>query len=208
MKNIIIVVMVLIIVGGGIWFLLNSTPEPEELIMPEEAEEPEKVIVDEATDLKCEENDKYFVVLRESDPGVLDFIVKSKKSSDQIISCAYIVEEEDFELKNQQATYFLALTDNFLIFDRGTSPHRGLIVYSLAGHNEVYAGEYGGPLTVSNDTITYWALTDKEATIDNCPELNDFLNSGLGAAIYAYVSLDLSDLTKTELGEYMCSARQ
>jgi len=38
MKNIIIVVIVLIIVGGGVWFLLNSTPEPEELIMPEEVE--------------------------------------------------------------------------------------------------------------------------------------------------------------------------
>jgi len=213
MKNIIIVIIAVILVGGGIWFFLTSTPKPEKFVVPEEeiAEEieaPEKV-EDETTDLKCEENDEYFVISREFKPGVSDFLVKSKKSSGQSISCAYIVEEKDFELKNQEATYFLALTDNFFILDRGTAPSpRGLIVYDLASHKEVYAGQYAGPLTVSNDTIIYWAPTDKEVTIDNCPELNDFLVGGLGAGIDTYVSLNLSSLTKIELEEYRCSARQ
>ena len=161
--------------------------------------------------LNCEENSKYFVISREN-YGVSDFLVKSKTDSEQAISCSYIVEE-DFELKDMDATYFLALTDNFLILDRGTAPPpRALIVYDLGSRKEVYTDEYSsyppGSVSVLNDTITYWSPIDEKVTNDNCPELNEFLDTGLGVGIEAYVTLNLSDLTKEKLGEYRCSPRQ
>jgi len=48
MKNIIIVIVILILIGGGIWFFSTLTPEPEEVIIPEEeiTEEVEDEIAD------------------------------------------------------------------------------------------------------------------------------------------------------------------
>lgn len=159
-------------------------------------------------DIRCEESSKYFVILA-SRFSVSDFLVKYKTDKDQVIPCDYIVAEGDFEIKNQDATYFLALTDNFLLLDRGTAPPpRILIVYDLINREKVYTAKYSSHPSISNDTITYWTPTDEKVTEDNCPEINEFLGRSLGAEIEAYVTLNLTDLTKEESGEYRCSARQ
>jgi len=61
MKNIIIVILLVVLVGGGIWFLLNSAPEPEELIIPEEMTEEETELPeeDETASWQSYSNKKY-----------------------------------------------------------------------------------------------------------------------------------------------------
>lgn len=165
------------------------------------------------SNVSCKENSKYFVISRENN-GVSDFLVKNKTSNNQVIPCSYDVEEGNFELKNQTATYFLALTDNFLVLDMGTAPPpRTLIVYNLGSRNEIYTDSYSGlakvrDIGVLNDTITYWNPTNEKVTGENCPKLSEYTAGGLGAEIEAKISLNLSNLVKKELGEYRCQPTQ
>ena len=46
-------------VGGGIWFFSTLTPKPEEPIIPEEAESPEQVIIDETADWKIYRSEEF-----------------------------------------------------------------------------------------------------------------------------------------------------
>ena len=163
--------------------------------------------------ISCEESSKYFVISKRSEDYIKsDFLVKYKTDKDQVIPCDYIVAEGDFEIKNQEATYFLALTDNFLLLDRGTAPPpRTLTAYDLNSRKEVYNDQYSyrPPVSVSGDNITYWSPIDEEVTEDNCPEFYELYKLYSGSAeIEAYVTLNLVDLTKEELGEYRCSYRQ
>jgi len=161
------------------------------------------------SEVNCVENSKYFMISKKSDQITSDFLVKYKTNSGQKISCSYNAEKTDFEIKGLEATYFLALTDNFLIFDRGTAPPpRILIIYDLNSRKEVYIDKYSDPIDVSNEVITYWSPTDEKPTNKNCSKLQEYLSYGLGAEIEAYVSLDLSNLAKKELGERRCSATQ
>lgn len=176
--------------------------------------------LDYSTDnLSCEENYRYFVISKKSEDYIRsnfsDFLVKYKTDKDQVIPCDYLVAEGDFEIKNQDATYFLALTDNFLILDVGTAPPpRVLMVYNLGSREKVYTDQYSyypfDSFKVLNDTITYWTPTDEKVTKDNCPEFYELYKLyGYGVAeIEAYVILNLVDLTKEELGEHRCSYRQ
>lgn len=166
--------------------------------------------------LVCKESTKYFVISTEDiiKEGT-DFLVKYKAASaDQNIPCSYSAGINDFEIKNKYATYFLALTDNFLVLDSGTAPPpRGISIYNLNSRKEVYSGLYSffdnsHDISASGDVLTYWEPTDKAVTIENCPEMNDWISHGLGAGIEALISFDLSTLTKKELGQYRCSARQ
>jgi hypothetical protein len=167
--------------------------------------------------VSCKENSKYFLIAKENDTlGSSDFLVKKKTNKDQIIPCGYTIKKTDFELENQAATYFLALTDNFLILDSGTGPFpRGLTAYNLNSRQKVYVDNYSAGtdmnsdrITVINDVIKYWSPTNKEVNKENCPKLSEYSSEGLGAEIEAYVSLDLSTLVKKELGEYRCSPTQ
>jgi len=162
------------------------------------------------TNLNCKDSSNYFVISKDAEDGMgSDFLVKYKTNKDQIIPCGYIVEKTDFELKNQAATFFLALTDNFLILDRGTAPPpRVFIVYNLNTRKEVYTGSYSTPTSIKNDVFTYWRPTNEKTTNENCPKLSEYTVNGLGAEIEAYVSIDLSNLVKKESGEYRCSPTQ
>jgi len=158
----------------------------------------------------CKENDKYFVVSKElASEGSADFLVKYKTDKSQIISCDYTTGKTDFEIKDQLATYFLALADNFLVLDSGTAPEpRVFTVYDLNNRKKVYSGSYSSPISVQDDSMTYWSPADEKATVENCPKINEYLENGLGAGIESHAILDLSSLTKKELGEYRCSPRQ
>lgn len=160
-------------------------------------------------DVFCKENNNYLVVIKGSETGVSDFLIKNKTTSNKNVACSYNVDETDFELKNLEATYFLALTDNFLVLDIGTGPEpRGLIVYDLNTSRQVFTDQYSDLMSVTNDNLNYWDSTSQLATVDNCPELNEYLSGGLGATIETKVSLNLNTLLKKELGELRCVPRQ
>jgi len=162
----------------------------------------------EQGDLTCSENSKYIAIAK-SDNGVSNIIVKNKTDDSEQISCVYSAEKNDFELKSLKATYFLALTDNFLILDSGTAPEpRGLIVYKLSNQKKVFEDRYARPITTSGDTITYWSPTSIKPTKANCPQLNEWSAGGLGAVIEAHVTLDLTNLSKKDLREYRCNPTQ
>ena len=163
-----------------------------------------------ANEATCNESPKYFVV-EENHTGDVgtDHLIKYKTTESQHFECKYVVEKTDFEIKNEWADYFLALENNFLILDSGTGPAtRGLIVYDLTKRANVFSDTYSRPIIVKDSTIDYWAETQEKATQANCPELATYEGGGLGAAIDTHVILNLSTLTKKELGEKRCDARQ
>ena len=160
-------------------------------------------------DVICQENSKFLVITKGSKSGVSDFLIKNKADSNQNISCSYEVGKADFEIKNQAATYFLALTNNFLVLDLGTGPApRIMVAYNLNSRKKVFTDNYSSLTSAPGDIIRYWRKSAKEATISNCPKFDDYSGKGLGAIIEAYISLDLSTLVKKELGEYRCSPIQ
>lgn len=160
----------------------------------------------------CISNDKYFVTYKYLNGDVgSDILVKYKTNKGQNFSCNYEVEKNDFEIKNEWAEYTLALENNFLILDSGTGPDpRGLIIYNLDSRKKVYTDEYfEESVIIQNNTINYWSPTNQKATPENCFKFSEYEKNGEGAeGIDSHVVLDLSNLSKKELGEYRCSPRQ
>lgn len=151
----------------------------------------------------CQQNSKYFVVIRKTD--TTDFLIKTKTDANQNISCEYNVNQGDFEIKDQIATLFYALTDNFLMLDTGTAPPpRALTVYNLNTFKEIFNDSfyYNDFVSYDNDVIQYWSPTTRQVTIDNCPKLfSEYYGSGI---IDMRVNVDLSTLVREELGETRC----
>jgi len=160
--------------------------------------------------LTCNDSPKYFAVEKSlSDSVGSNILIKYKASTGQKFSCAYLVSEGDFELKNVMAEYFLAFTDNFLVLDSGTAPEpRGLIVYDLRSREKVFTDSYAKPVIVKGDTLEYWAKSDQKPTAENCPTLAENTKNYLGSVIMSKVSLDLSTLTKKDTGAFKCLATQ
>ncbi|MFA7309750.1 MAG: hypothetical protein WC050_02490 [Candidatus Paceibacterota bacterium] len=160
--------------------------------------------------LECHDSSKYFVVQKSlADSVGSNILVKYKASLDQELPCAYTVENGDFEIRNVVAEYFLTFTDNFLVLDSGTAPPpRGLVVYDLRSRARVFTDTYARPVTVTGDTIEYLSKTNQKPTLQNCPNLDDYTTSGLGAVIMSKVSVDLNSLNKTRSGEIECMATQ
>lgn len=159
--------------------------------------------------LTCLDNAKYRVVSKQIEAVASDILVKYKASGGENIPCNYLVDEADFEIKGLGATYVYALTDNFLLLDTGTAPTpRKITVYDLNMRKEVYNDFYSTPTSTKDDSLTYWTRVDEEVTITNCPEVDTWAASALGATIEAEVTLDLSTLTKKDLGERRCSPLQ
>lgn len=158
----------------------------------------------------CVSSDKYFVISQGQGYGVgSNILIKYKSSSSQSISCEYLKDDKDFEIKNDFAEYVMAIENNFLILDSGTGPDpRGLIIYDLNTRKKIYDDSYSKPVSISNNVIEYWTETKKIVTKENCPEYWSLEDGGVWAAIDARVSLNLLTLTKKESVEYRCSARQ
>jgi hypothetical protein len=151
------------------------------------------------------------MVIERSREGVegLDILVKYKKSASEVLPCAYKVESGDFELLNQDATYFFTFTDNFLVLDSGTAPSfRSLVAYDLRNRQKVFTDSYARPFSVSGDTLTYWSLVETKVTEKNCPNIAQYSEQGLSAVIENNVSVNLATLTKTVLPGTRCSAVQ
>jgi len=159
----------------------------------------------------CTSNNEYFIISEDpsNEGGGSNILIKKKTTANQNISCDYIVNHGDFEITGEFADYVLALENNFLILDEGTGPDpRGLVVYNLDTRTKIYQDSYSKPFDVKNNTLYYWAVTTTPVTTQNCPDSQKWEQEGLGSAIDAYVSLDLTTLTKTDLGQYRCSPRQ
>jgi hypothetical protein len=173
---------------------------------------PKKCVLDNKIfEENCIKNDKYFVISNNlADSVGSDILVKYKSSPNQIISCEYVVGAGDFGIKNEWAEYLLALENNLLILDSGTSPDpRGLIIYDLSNRKKVYEDEYfSQSVKIQNNTIDYWRPTDIKVTAKNCPNLSEFEKNGTGEGIDSHVILNLSDFSLRELGEYRCTGRQ
>ena len=208
MKTVRIFLLVLIVIGivllftQNIWvpklvdkiLLYESTP-----VVLQTAPINIKNITPETTiskDVTCNDNINYFVVSRDMKDSVgTDILVKYKTDKDQHFNCNYVVEKNDFEIKN-----------NFLITDNGTGPDpRVLVIYNLNSRKEVFTDEYfSQDLIIQDNAITYWSPTSQKATSNNCPKLDEYLSDGLGTEIDSYIALDLATLLKKELGEYRC----
>ncbi len=159
----------------------------------------------------CVSNDKYFVVSKDVLGSVgSDILIKHKSSPKQNISCEYNKSNGDLEiLDNESASYILALEGNYLLIDSGTGPDpRGLSVYDITKGKIVFSDKYSQPVDIKNNSISYWAQSSEEANPINCPKYNEYKGFGGSAVITAHVSLNLSNLTKTDLGEKRCSYQQ
>jgi len=167
-------------------------------------------MVVEDPSLSCHESSKYFAIEKSLAPNVgSNILVKYKTSPTQNFSCKYEVASGDFELKNLEAEYFLAFTDNFLLIDKGTAPEpRGLVVYDLRTKKQVFTDSYAKPVDVVGDSITYFAKTSIKPTTQNCPDLKTYTSNGLGAVIMSKVTVNLSTLTKKYLNQQECRATQ
>lgn len=159
---------------------------------------------------KCHSTQSYYGIEKQvGDSAVTHILVKYKTSPEQHFSCIYKVERGDFEISNDEPDYLLSFTNNFLIIDRGTAPEpRGLIVYDLRSRTQVYTDQYASPWTVLKDVITYWSPASTTPTADTCPTLAEYTKDGFGAVIENHVELDLTTLTKKELGESRCMPTQ
>lgn len=160
--------------------------------------------------IECHDSERHLFIQKDLKDSVgSDILVKYKSTADQNIPCAYTVADGDFEIKNTQAEYFLAFTDNYLVLDSGTAPPpRGLIVYDLRSRKQVFTDMYTKPVAVAGDTITYLSKTAEKPTSKNCPELSQFTQNGLGAVMMTRVSVDLATLKRTILGPSQCMATQ
>lgn len=159
---------------------------------------------------ECYENDKYYVVIE----GFIgsagsNFLVKYKTEDNQQFNCRYIIEENDFEIKNEWAEYFLGLENNFLLIDSGTGPPpRGLIIYNLEKKQKVFSGSYSLPTGIENNYIEFWKPVSIKVTKENCPDKDYIEGAGLGTGIEEHVRLELINLNETSLNEYRCESRQ
>ncbi len=160
--------------------------------------------------LTCHESSKYFVLEKSLAPNVgSDILVKNKTAPTQVVPCEYRVGAGDFEIKNADAQYFLAFTDNFMLIDQGTAPEpRGLIIYDLRTQKQVFMDSYAKPVDVVGDSITYLSKTNIKPTTQNCPDLKTYTENGLGAVIMSRVTLNLLTLSKKDLGQPQCRATQ
>lgn len=159
----------------------------------------------------CISNEKYFVISKQAeDYAGSDILVKYKSSPAEEIACDYSKGESDFEiLNNQGAQYILALENDFLILDSGTGPDpRGLIVYDVKKQKKIFTDGYSQPVTIKDNSISYWAESSIKATESNCASFLENQGHGNPSAIDKRITLNLLTLTTKDLGEQRCSSRQ
>ncbi len=201
-------IIAILVLGLVLAYSRKKTPPPESSVQEQPASSTETTA--SAGDVICHDGPNYFIASRSAaDSMGTDFLVTYKADANQQIPCAYNVSNGDFQISDAQATYFLGLTDNFLVLDSGTAPEpRGLTVYDLNRREKIYTDRYASPIAIQSGTITYWSPTAEQATDENCPMRAEYLPEGLGVEIETYVTLSLSTLAKKETGEYRCSPVQ
>ncbi|MFH2011247.1 MAG: hypothetical protein ABIJ37_00860 [Pseudomonadota bacterium] len=168
-----------------------------------------KIVSEEVNPITCYESAKYLVVAKDlKEKGGTDILVKYKSRADEKLSCSYVIENNDFEIKNEWVEYYAGLTGDFLLLDSTTGPGpSGLTIWNLKKRKKVYEGTWASPTEIRDDSIIFWLETG-EATYEDCPERAEWESHGLGAAIETKVILSLSDFTVSKTKETRCSPRQ
>ncbi|MFH1965955.1 MAG: hypothetical protein ABIJ42_10510 [Acidobacteriota bacterium] len=162
----------------------------------------------ESSQVQCHQFPKYFIVAKdEADNMGTDILVKYKSGPEENPPCEYVIENSDFEIKNEWAEYFAGVKGDLLLLDSTTGPGPTLFtIWDLKKQEKVYVGSWADPV-FQDDSVLYWMETGA-ATKDNCPDLKKWESHGLGGAIETKVLLSLSDFTITKTRETRCSARQ
>lgn len=181
-----------------------------------QAEAPQTNTSQTSDGIFCKQNDKYFVVSTEDVflPGDISvsprFIVKYKTNSNQQFPCAPGVGEGDLSIStNNDPQYIIDLLGDYLVLDEGTGPGlRGLIVYNLATKQKSFEGRYANLKIPYPVTLEYWTSSSRAVTAQNCPQLKEYTDGGLGAAIVEQVSLDLTTSKVTRSGNFRCDPVQ
>jgi hypothetical protein len=197
----------MVVAGGWLWYAFHH-PQGGSPSTPSAAI---------STKIDCFQSPEYFVI--DNNPGLpgLDIVAKHKTSIDEAIPCVapatapvtVASAPSDVVVRNDLPEFILGLTEHFLIIDSGTAPPpRGLIVYDLDVRTSTYADTYSPPIAIATGTVTYWASTKQIVTKTNCPDLSQYTADGLGVVIESNVILDLSTLSKKELGDYRCEPTQ
>lgn len=159
--------------------------------------------------VKCYQNNKYFVALKNGQAENSRILVKIKSNENSDIACNSDIQRADFEFV-EWITMILDLQNNYLLADTGTGPgRRGLHIYDLDKKQKVYEGSYcSKPEFVDDNTITFWVETTKEATQENCSNLAENERNGFASVIEERILLNLLTFDKQLLGEYRCAIRQ
>jgi hypothetical protein len=198
-KIIVGLLVITLISAIGLFYFLN-TSKTASISEPDDA----------STGSECHDSSQYFAIQKNLTDAVgSNILIKYKTSPNTTFPCAYVVSNDDFEIKNVSAGYFLTFTDNFLVLDSGTGPsYRELIAYDLRTRKVIFTDLYEDPVTVTKDSITYLTHTKTKPTLQNCPELKNYISNGLGAVILSKVTVDLSTATKKVRGVIECIATQ
>lgn len=159
---------------------------------------------------QCEQSDRYRIVMVA--PGAEEvgthFLIQRMSPETAAAPCSYAPQSGDFEIRNEDAEYFLGLHGDRLILDSGTGPEpRGLIIWDLQQRAKVYTDRYA-EAQLDQGVLTYWLETGA-GDDQRCPEAREWRAMGLGdgVAIETQVSLRLDDLTLTHSSHTRCAVR-
>lgn len=217
----VLLVIIIILLAIALVYVLVIKSKQKEVVIPKEKEN--EVVNNNFTlnGNNCYDRTNYFIISR-ADPlnAGDDILVKNKSDKNQNIPCDYNVGKTDFELKNScndgpvcyRAQHLSSIKDNLLIVDEGTgTENRNIVIYDLTKKVKVFSDTYNSfvdSIEPQGNIITYWQTTNTIANSENCPKIKEYQNQGGGAKIETKTSLDLSTLTKKELGETRCSYSQ
>lgn len=190
------------------YFKLSQTPNlAQETVAMTDAQ---KAPLTEAGELKCYDYPRYYIITRPTDAVGTDILVKYK-SNNQTFSCQYTLRTGDYEIKNQDAEYFMGVSNNLVFIDSGTGTDgRQLFIYDLNQRKKVFSSDYYEPIKLEGkdkNTLTFWKEV-AQANRQNCPKYDEYKNLVGGAAIEALFKVNLRtfELVKTE--QMRCNARQ
>jgi hypothetical protein len=155
--------------------------------------------------LRCHSSSKYFVIEKETKNRIgTDFLIKPKSNKTQSFPCKYLVAKNDFEIKNEDAEYFIDLVEDKLILDSGTSPDlRNLVIWDLSRQRKAYIGSYSQPVTIGSNTIEFWGER-RRAVAKECPQGLHSKKLGLRTAIETRVILNSSNFNAEKTTKTRC----
>lgn len=159
--------------------------------------------------LECHISSEYYVVAESSRyTETPNIIVKYKSSPDDNFDCAYEVGVNDFEIAS---SFFLALTDKFLLVGEDAYAGRGkLVVYDLEKREVVFTDRQVDLSSVENGeiaggTITYLSVaTDIEPSAEVCAEFESIRESGLAVIVLTEITVDLESGEVNDPGVFTC----
>ena len=156
----------------------------------------------------CHDEGRYRVVARPTGSVGTDFLVKYTGHGRNDSPCLYAALSGDFEIRNENAEYLLALQPPLLILDSGTAPEpRGLIVWDLDQRRKVYSGSYSPPYSIDREGMRFW-IQSGPGTDADCPQAAEWRAKGLGTAVETEVRLVFADYRVVQSEAIRCSARQ